>query len=171
MNTGEGKGKGRHLDLLTAILRKVVPGNTTAWVGLQDTEEVRPLQAMEDDLRQGRHLHPEDMEDNLPGLHQHLGDIEDSLLGLHQHLEDTEDSLQGLHRYPGATEEGLYPEDMGEGHHHLNRRFPEAMAEALCQVQTMRMRDKKPSQANNQYNCTEMDPHRHCRSSILVRVK
>ena len=141
MNTGDGKG--HHLDMLTAILQKVALGNTMAMVGLLGMEEVLPLQAMEDGLHQDRHLHPGDMEDNLPGL------------------------LRPLE----ATEEDLHLEDMGEGHHHLNRQFPEAMAETLCQAETTRMRGKKPRQVNNQYNLTEMNLLRHYRSSILVTAR
>lgn len=127
MNTGEGKA--HHPDMLTVIPQKVVPGSMTAWVGLLDMEEVHPLQAMEDDLHQDHHLHLEDMEDNLQGLHRHLEDMEDNLLGLHRRLE--------------ATEEDLQMEDTGESHHHPDRRFLEAMGEALCQVESMHMQDKR----------------------------
>ena len=76
MNMGEGKG--HHLDMPMAILQKIVLGNTKLQVGLPDMEGVHPLQAMEDDLHQGRHPHPEDMADSLQGLRQHL-----EAIGLH----------------------------------------------------------------------------------------
>lgn len=120
-------------------------------------EEVRPLQAMEDDLHQDRHLHPEDTEDNPQVLHRHLEDMEDNLLGLHRHLE--------------ATDEDHHLEDMGEGHRHLNRQFPEAMAEALRQVEIMRMLGRKINQANNQFNLTETNLLRHYRSCIQVMAR
>ena len=123
MTTGEGKG--RHLDTLTAILQKVAPGNTMAMVGLLDIKEVRPLQAMEDGLHQGRHLHLEDMEDSPLGLHRHLEGMEDSLLGLHRRLE--------------ATGEALHRADTEEDRHHLNRQCQEPTAKTLCLAETMRI--------------------------------
>ena len=125
MTTGEGKGKGRHLDTLMAILQKVAPGNMMAMVGLPDIKEVRQLQAMEDGLHQGRHLHLEDMEDSPLGLHRHLEDIEDSLLGLHRRLE--------------ATGEGLHRADTQEDRHHLNRQCLEPTVKTLCQAETTRI--------------------------------
>lgn len=104
---------------------------------------VRPLLATEDDLHQDRHLHPEDMEDNLPGPRRRLE----------------------------ASEEDLHLEDMEEGHHHLNRQYLEDMVETLCQVGTTRMQDKKPRQANNHHYLTEMNLLRHCRSNILATVR
>ena len=108
MTTGEGKG--RHLDTLMAILQKVAQGNMMAMVGPLDIKEVRPLQAMEDGLRQGRHLH--------------LEDIEDSPLGLHPRLE--------------VTGEGHHRPDTEEDRHHLNRQCQELTVKTLCQAETTR---------------------------------
>ena len=58
-------------------------------------------------------------------------------------LQAMEDDLLGLHRRLEATEEDLQMEDTGESHHHPDRRFLEAMGEALCQVESMHMQDKR----------------------------
>ena len=104
-------------------------------------EGVHRPQAMEGGLHQGRHLHledmvdnllalhrhPEDMVDSLPALHRHLEDMEDGLLGLRQHLEDMEDSLPGLRQHLEAI--GL----------HL-----EVMELTPCRVEICHSRDRKP---------------------------
>ena len=101
MNMGEGKG--HHLDTPTAILQKIVLGNTMRHVGLPDMEGVHPPQAMEGDLPQGRLLR-QDMEDSLPVLHPHLEDMEDSLPGLRQHLEATGLLLEVMELIPCRVE-------------------------------------------------------------------
>ena len=152
MNMGEAKG--HHLDMPTAILQKIVLGNTMLLVGLPDMEEVHPPQPMEGDLPQGRHLRLEDMADNLPALHRHLEDMEDNLLDLHQHLEDMEDSLPGLRQHLGVI--GL----------HL-----EVMELTLCRVEILHSRDRKPQQISHQYSPTEMSLLHHCRFTILVKAR
>ena len=122
-----GEGKGHHLDMPMAILQKIVLGNTMLQVGLPDMEGVHPPQPMEGDLHQGRHLHLEDLVDNLPALHRHLEDMEDSRLALHPHLEDMEDSLLDLRQHLEAI--GL----------HL-----EVMELTLCRVEISQLRDRKP---------------------------
>ena len=121
-----GEGKGRHLDMPTAILQKIVLGNTMLHVGLPDMEGVHPPQAMEGDLPQGRHRHLEDMVDNLRAPHRHLEDMEGSLPVLHPHLEDTEDSRPGLRQHLEATDLHL-----------------EVMELIPCRVETFHSRDKK----------------------------
>ena len=152
-----GEGKGRHLDTLMAILQKVAPGNMMAMVGPLDIKEVRPLQAMEDGLHQGRHLRLEDMEDSPLGLRRHLEDIEDSLLGLHRRLE--------------VTGEGPHLPDTEEDRHHLNRQCQELTVKTLCQAETTRILGKKPHQTKNQHNRTEMSLLHRCRSTILVTAR
>ena len=122
-----GEGKGHHLDMPTAILQKIVLGNTMLQVGLLDMEGVHRPQAMEGDLHQGRHRHLEDMVDNLLALHRRLEDMVDNLLDLHRHLEDMEDSLPGLRQHLEAI--GL----------HL-----EVMELTLCRVEIFHWRDRKP---------------------------
>ena len=122
-----GEGKGHHLDMPTAILQKSVQGNTMLQVGLLDMEGVRRPQAMEGDLHQGRHLHLEDMVDNLPALHRHLEDTVDNLLDLHRHLEDMEDSPLGLRQHLEAIDLHL-----------------EVMELTLCRVEICHLQDRKP---------------------------
>ena len=67
-------------------------------------EGVHRPQAMEGGLHQGRHLHLEDMVDNLPAPHRHLEDMEDSLPGLRQHLEAIDLHLEVMELTPCRLE-------------------------------------------------------------------
>ena len=90
-------------------------------------EGVHRPQAMEGGLHQGRHLHLEDMVDNLPAPHRHLEDMVDSLPALHRHLEDMEDSLPGLRQHLEAIDLHL-----------------EVMELTPCRLEICHSRDRKP---------------------------